>query len=140
MDKTKVIEIAGVIMDKIPETVTDALSKVRLVIAEDCWEAANHTQHAIPFDCKGVFIGFPAEVQDPDGEQDEESFEVVSPAEGTIVLVASQLTNEREAAAALLHEIGHAIDLSEEEVDQLGLGMAGPEENSKDDAQPVQRQ
>lgn len=74
----------------------------------------------VPDDCKGVFIGEPMEVEDGDGEDEHET---VTLPNGAIALIASNIKDPEEATLVLLHEIGHALGMDEEEVKALGLGV-----------------
>jgi len=75
----------------------------------------------IAADCKGVFIGEPLEREDSD---DTEEMETIALPEGVIAMVASNIQSPEEGVLVLLHEIGHALGMDEEEVKQLGLGVA----------------
>lgn len=71
----------------------------------------------IPADTKGIFFGHPMEVEADDGDDDE----IVSVPEGVIILIAANIATLHDAAIVLLHEVGHALGMSEEDVDNLGL-------------------
>ncbi len=90
------------------------------------------TGEEIPSDCKGLFLGEAMEHEDEDGEGDNTDTETVSLPEGFIILVASNLADEKEAALVLLHEVGHALGLDEAGVAALGLGGVPSEEISAD--------
>jgi len=74
----------------------------------------------IPADTKGVFIGEQMESEDDD---EESEFETVALPNGVIALIASNISGDEEAIVIVLHELGHALGMDEEEVKALGLGV-----------------
>jgi predicted Zn-dependent protease with MMP-like domain len=99
-----------------PQTATTELSAI--LTTED-----GQPIDAIPGDCKGCFIGSPMEQDETDDEEGDE-FETVELPNGVILLVASNIPNTDEAVLVLLHEIGHALGMDEDEVKELGLGVS----------------
>lgn len=75
----------------------------------------------IPADCKGAFIGEQMESED---EDEESELETVALPNGVIALIASNISDANEAIVILLHELGHALGMDEEEVKALGLGVS----------------
>lgn len=135
MNRDELQVVAQTIIDSFPAPVMDALADVDMVfcdtVADACLEMRKELKkefdaNDLPPDCKGVFIGNPIEVEDGD-DTDTEEDEMVLVAEGFIVLIAANIKDSAEAALVLLHEIGHALDMDEDEVKQLGLGV-GPAE------------
>lgn len=98
-----------------PETATKELREIM--------EGENGQElEALPGDCKGVFIGEPLErEEDGDGEGD---METVTLPEGVIAVVASNVKDVDEAVLVVMHEIGHALGMDEDEVKALGLGVS----------------
>lgn len=75
----------------------------------------------IPHNFRAVFMGVPLEPideYDPDADADEGPPARVR---GAIVLNASLLRDQEDVLFTLLHEIGHALGYSEDEVAALGL-------------------
>ena len=143
MENTEVQQACQLLMQGVPEQVLDLMSGVQLFICQTPAEAAEKFKTAIPNDCKGVFLGEPVQFDDPDGEQEEAEMVITAPANGVIAVIAGNLQGREEVVAVLLHEMGHALDMSEEEVEQLGLGVQqAVTEHQKvrepNEAQPVQ--
>jgi predicted Zn-dependent protease with MMP-like domain len=119
----------------LPDQVIDALEDVELMVAaspelaravllkeyEDEFDASE-----LPDDCKGVFVGAPTEIEAGETTDSEEE-EIVYYPEGFIVLIANNIPDEQEGLLVLMHEIGHALGMDEDEVKNLGLGVAPPE-------------
>lgn len=131
MDLTKLEEAAQGFMRGLPDPVIDALSDVELVIAEDVQKAASLLKEELgddfnpadmPEDCKGLFIGSPTEIEESDESEEEE---IVYYPEGFVVLCANNIETESEGLVVLMHEVGHALGMDEEEVTKLGLGIQG---------------
>lgn len=124
MLNTEVEQGVKYLISGLPAEVLTTLSKVDVQIYADPSEAANALKTAIPNDAKGVFIGQPVEFADPDEEQDQDSFTIAAPAEGVIALISGNLQKREEVPIVLLHEIGHALDMDEDEVKALGLSVS----------------
>jgi predicted Zn-dependent protease with MMP-like domain len=133
MDMTKLEEVAQGFMRGLPEPVIEALTDVELVIAEDVEKAAAMLKEELgdefnpadmPADCKGVFVGAPTEIEESDESEEEE---IVYYPEGFVVLCANNIETESEGLVVLMHEVGHALGMDEEEVTKLGLGVQGNE-------------
>ncbi len=140
MQVDQLAEIANRFVSNIPVEVTNELRDVDLLICENPEHARKEIadeiidpdpDQSIAEDCKGMFVGDPMEVEE--SEESEENEIVVLP-EGVIVLVASNISTPEEAGLVLMHEMGHALGLDEEEVKQLGLGVEGKANVSKDPA------
>ena len=134
MDFNQVISIAKKFADDMPEQIVDRLADVEILVCEDTEKARVRLNEIlaeedgeqlkegeIPLDCKGVFIGDPAEVEESD-ESEEEEMEY-DPS-GWIVLCVNNIANPEECAIVLMHEFAHALGMDEDEVRRLGL--AGP--------------
>ena len=77
------------------------------------------------------------EVEETDDNDNSEE-EVVYYPEGFIVLLSPNVESPEEGALVLMHEIGHALGMSEEEVKQFGLGVeAETKEVVNDDVVPI---
>lgn len=117
-------------LEELPQQVHDALESVTVQVVE-------RVPPGHPPDVKGIFIGRP-QAGDPEDDDDCDAGEWydydpetgqlelaehggVVPAEGTIVLVASNLANDNDVQLCLAHETGHALGLDEWEVAELGL-------------------
>lgn len=133
MDITKLEEVAQGFMRGLPGPVIEALSDVELIVAEDVAKATAFLRDELgdefkpedmPADCKGVFVGAPTEIEESDDSEEEE---IVYYPEGFVVLCASNIETENEGLVVLMHEVGHALGMDEEEVTKLGLGVSGTE-------------
>lgn len=118
-------------MAGLPPQVLEGLQDVELVISDDVkkvhkllsTELGNEFDPAeLTADLKGVFVGSPMEVEETDHDDNAEE-EVIYYPEGYIVLLAPNVETPEEGALVLMHEIGHALGMSEEEVTQFGLGV-----------------
>lgn len=131
-------EVAFKFIAGLPDSVSECLGDVELIIVPDCETASrtikieygNQIKDDVPADCKGLFIGAPAEI---DTEESDEEEQVTYDPEGLLILCASNISDEKEAALVLTHEVAHALGLSEEEVNQMGLGPAKDVEEKKED-------
>lgn len=114
-------EIDPQVSEKLEEVTIICCATVKdvetLMTSELDYDMAN--EGPLPSDMKGEFYGDPLEVE----EDDDGTKEIVYDAEGEIFLVASNIANEEEAAKILMHEVGHALGLSEHDVAALGLGV-----------------
>ena len=129
MQRDEITAVIQALVDRMPESVMEALGDVEMVVCDSADDAAlemkkelrdEFNANEIPADCKGVFLGNAVEIEESDESEDEE---VVLTAEGFIVLVAANIKDADEAALVLLHEIGHALDMDEQSVRDLGLGV-----------------
>lgn len=120
-------------MSGLPGPVIEALTDVELVIVDEPSKAVAMLQEEIgdefkaedmPGDCKGVFVGSPTEIEESDESEEEE---IVYYPEGFVVLCANNIESEKEGLMVLMHEVGHALGMDEEEVAKLGLGVPGSE-------------
>ena len=124
MDLGSLTNIISKGMADLPKPVRVTLEQVDVVICQDIAHATAELQHdfeefePLPADCKGVFVGDPLET-----EEDDEGETQTLPT-GVILIIAANISDEKEAALVLMHEIGHALDMSEDEVSALGLGVA----------------
>ncbi len=129
--------ISKIFINDLPENVAEALEDVELLIVTTPLMGTTFLKKEIGFeeelelDCKGAFIGSPAEISSDTESEGEEIFDYP---EGFIIICASNITNEKEAALVLTHEVAHALGWDEEEVKQFGLGVdveaPKPEEGS----------
>jgi predicted Zn-dependent protease with MMP-like domain len=102
--------------------VSPTVDSARLALAEifaGDEETLKQIQLDIPAGCKGIFLGEPMECE-VEGEEGEEEESLTLP-EGVVVVVAENIADEKDAALVLLHETGHALGMSEDEVAALGL-------------------
>lgn len=129
MTKEQLAEAVKTMMLALPEEVIETLEDVELLMCDTPEEAHEALKQelrddydfpAMPSDCKGVFIGEPIELETAeDGEE-----EIIEYPEGFIVLCAGNIASADETSVILLHEIGHALGMDEDEVKALGLGMS----------------
>jgi predicted Zn-dependent protease with MMP-like domain len=77
----------------------------------------------IPHNFRAVFMGHPLETRGDEYDPDAADPDSEPPARvrGAIVLNASLLRDQEDVMYTLLHEIGHALGYSEDEVAALGL-------------------
>lgn len=137
--------VCGQFIDGLPAQVQGALEDVEVIIAdspaiarvalnealkEKNFDTDEFDKEPIPDDCKGLFVGVPTEVEESDESEEEE---VVFYPEGFIVLCLSNLESVDEASVVLMHEIGHALGMDEDEVKNLGLGDGPPQEKGESD-------
>lgn len=147
MQHQEVVSLAEKFLSTMPEQVTEMLADVELVIANTPEEATaalagefedGFEFEAFPADMRGVFIGEPAEVEE-EADTDSGDMETVLSPDGFIVLCAENLEDADQVAIVLMHEIGHALGMDEQEVNDLGLGIEKkPEPESKPDAETLQ--
>lgn len=103
-----IVEWALLNMDK---SIVDALEDVEIAIIDTVADAPDLELDA---DARGCFFGYETTGDDDDDEEGE-------PPTGVIVLVASALADDEDVQKTLFHEVGHALGLSEEDVENLGL-------------------
>lgn len=130
MNLDQLTTVANAFVSGIPSQVTDQLEDVEILMYESpelaqadldqLLEPVEGEPLVIPADCKGVFIGEPMEVEDSD---DTEQEEVELLPDGIIALIASNLATAEEVGLVLMHEMGHALGMDEDEVKALGLGV-----------------
>lgn len=121
---------AEVWLEELPQQVHDSLESVTVQVVDQV--PPGH-----PSNVKGIFLGRP-QAGDPEDDDDCDAGEWydyspvtgelelaahggVLPAEGTIVLVAPNLSSPDDVWICLAHETGHALGLDEWEVAELGL-------------------
>lgn len=109
-------EIVDLVMEELPDEICEALGGVQVYSVQG--RGDREVKAAIKFaglprariepDFRGLFLGQVA----AKGE----------PAAGSIVLNCEVLDGTDDVRSTLAHEIGHALGLSEAEVEDLGLG------------------
>src|SRR5262245_59597283 len=125
MDIAKLTEVVSQFVRSCPKKVAERMQDVEILICHDVAHAQKEMEEEfeeveqIPADCKGVFGGDEG-IEDDD--EDSGGTIETDPA-GIICLIASNISNEKEAALVLMHEMGHALGLDEEDVKALGLGV-----------------
>lgn len=124
-------KVAADFMGGLPDPVTQALTDVEVIVTDTVPTAIAELSEELgdefdkkdfPADCKGIFVGTPTEIEE---SEDDDGDEIVYYPEGFIVLCADQIESEHEGVVVIMHEIGHALGMSEEEVTALGLGVEG---------------
>lgn len=123
-------------MENLPPQVLEGLQDVELVISDDVKKVAallskelgdEFNPEELTSDLKGLFVGAPMEVEESDHDDNAEE-EVIYYPEGFVVLMAPNIETAEEGALVLMHEIGHALGMSEEDVKNFGLGVEKLEE------------
>lgn len=115
MNTEDIQTIVATAVGELPEQVQLGLDQVTILIAENHRDPVLPENHAWPADFKGCYIGTVIE-----GQDDDDTF--ANPPVGTIYLNAENLSSQDEVLKALFHEVGHVVGLSEEEVENLGVG------------------
>ncbi len=144
MQLEQLTNIANAFVSGIPSQVTDQLEDVEVLMYATPEEAQKDLDQLlepipgdpliIPSDCKGVFIGEPMEMEESDDSEEEEA-ELLP--DGVIALVASNLSTAEEVGLVLMHEMGHALGMDEDEVKQLGLGVEPTKSAAPPAAEPT---
>jgi predicted Zn-dependent protease with MMP-like domain len=130
LNVAEVEECVNDVAAMLPAGVAAAIENVTVHVARDRGDlevlraavrAAKIGPAKIPANFRAVFMGVPLETRadeyDPDAVDDERPAKV----RGAIVLNASLLRDQEDVLYTLLHEIGHALGYSEDEVAALGL-------------------
>lgn len=130
MNVAEVEECVNDVATMLPAGVAAAIQNVTVHVARDRGDVevlraavrdAKIGTAKIPHNFRAVFMGHPLEAADeydPDADPDAEPPARVR---GAIILNASLLRDSEDVLYTLLHEIGHALGYSEDEVAALGL-------------------
>lgn len=122
-------EVATGVMNGLPQEVVDGLEDVELIVADDAAKVCailkeelgdDFDEKELTGDLKGVFVGSPTEIEE---DEDDADAETVFYPEGYIILLSPNIESKEEGVLVLLHEIGHALGMDEDEVRNLGLGV-----------------
>lgn len=140
MESTEVEQGVNYLLAGLPDNILAVLSGVQIKIYASPQEAAEELKTAIPHDTKGVFLGEPVVFEDPDEEGDLDDMQISEGAKGVVALISANLEPD-EVPVVTLHELGHALDMDESDVEQLGLAVhqAIAEAKETEGAKPVQR-
>ena len=122
MRKDAADTMIGEVLAELDEDIAGALAGVTVYAIEgtadpelrDALKNAGIPRWEFPRSFRGVFLGTPRDEYDEEGNGEE--------AQGSIVLNAPNLETFDDLRDTLAHEIGHALGLTEEEVENLGLG------------------
>jgi predicted Zn-dependent protease with MMP-like domain len=110
-------------LDTLPKRVTGAIADVQIYVAKSrsdtktLREAVTKSglqRVTVPQDFRALFMGEPLAASEGDDEE-------ADPVVGVIVFNAAMLRDSEDVVFTLLHEIGHALGLDEDEVAALGL-------------------
>jgi predicted Zn-dependent protease with MMP-like domain len=123
MTKVEGEQLLEQVMDAIDEPIAEALSDVTVYVVEgrqdpelrEAIKAAGMERAIVRRDFRGLFLGTTARPLDDPAELPEIPH-------GSIVLNCLALTGLEDLRDTLAHEMGHALGMSEEEVENLGLG------------------
>lgn len=123
MTKAEAESLVDQVMDEIPEEISEALGDVRVFVVEgrtdpELREAIRHAgmeRASVRRDFRGLYLGSTARALDSGDEVPELP-------EGSIVVNCQAVADLHDVRDTLAHEMGHALGLSEEEVENLGLG------------------
>lgn len=135
MTLTDAHTMAAALLEDLPQQIHDALERVDVQVVD-------LPPPGVPSDAKAIFLGHQQEGSDGELEEDDDAdagdwYDIdpedpdelvlvdhvgMRPAEGTIVLVSSNLADAEDLEIALYHEMGHALGMDEQEVAELGLG------------------
>jgi predicted Zn-dependent protease with MMP-like domain len=119
------LEEVEILVCETPEDATAALlADARELAAEENRQMTGEelAELTVPADCKGLFFGDPMEKTE-DTDPDAEESDVVYDPEGCIIFCASNIEDTDAAVLVFLHEVGHALGLSESEVGELGMAV-----------------
>lgn len=109
-----VTRISDELVNNLPPTVQHAITLIEIVVVE------NELSPELEFLPRGIgFRGLYRGTQITDEDEEGESEDPVP--DGTIYLCAGNLSDAEDVKKVLLHEIGHALGLSEYDVENLGL-------------------
>jgi predicted Zn-dependent protease with MMP-like domain len=123
MTKQSATECADEVMDSIPEELGEALAGVTVYVVEGRTDpelraairGAGMARALVAPDFRGLYLGTTARTL-------EDSAELPDMPAGSIVLNCQALEGLEDVRDTLAHEIGHALGMSEEEVENMGLG------------------
>lgn len=123
MTKGETESIVDQVMDAIPAEIAEALADVRVFVVDgradpELREAIRYAElerASVRRDFRGLYLGTTARALDA-GE------ELPQLPEGSIVINCHAVGSVEDIRDTLAHEMGHALGLSEEEVENLGLG------------------
>lgn len=123
MTKAEAESIVDQVMDSIPPEIDEALIDVTVFVVDgrddpELREAIRHAEMeraSVSRDFRGLYLGITARALDPGDE-------VPQLPEGSIVINCQTVATPEDVRDTLAHEMGHALGLTEEEVENLGLG------------------
>ena len=125
------------LMDQLPAGIHEQLVDVEVAVCQDpdmasamIAEISDDPKPAAS-DCKGLFFGFPAEIPEGVSDDEDDGADEVTLPEGVIFLCASNIEDGDIAEKVLLHEVGHALGLSEQEIMEWGLDASDEPEKEK---------
>jgi predicted Zn-dependent protease with MMP-like domain len=111
------------VMDALPDEISEALADVRVFVVDgredpELKEAIRYAEMpraAVRRDFRGLYLGTTARPLDS-------SDELPQLPEGSIVVNCRAVETLEDVRDTLAHEMGHALGLTEEEVENMGLG------------------
>jgi predicted Zn-dependent protease with MMP-like domain len=121
--KAEIIDAAMKLYGMLPAQVSFALKDVRMEVVEGIDDEAIYEclaeeelelDEEIAADARGLYVGTIPEPSDDETDDAE-------PPKGLILLFASNITDADMVKLTLAHEIGHALGMSEDEVEGLNL-------------------
>lgn len=123
MTKARAESLVGEVMDAIPDEIAEALADVRVFVVDgrtdpelrEAIRYAGMERASVRRDFRGLYLGTTARVLDS-------ADEVPELPQGSIVVNAQTVADLDDVRDTVAHEMGHALGLSEEEVENLGLG------------------
>lgn len=112
------------VLDELEPEAREAVRAVRVVVKAHP-DAQDLQRGCVPHQM-AAFYGCPREL----GVQGARELPDPAPASGEIILFAANLApiTEERVRIALLHELGHAVGLEEDEIRAAGLFLAGSED------------